>query len=146
MDAPVGLTRDAGWELGVRRTLPVPFDSAWTLLVEEWLPRWLGVDSVPQLVGAPLHQGRRDVGRVTGVHVGSRVRVRWDQPDAADETVLQVTLLPAASGTTVAIHQERLASADERERLIAHWTRALERLRDEVETDAVEVDPLDEIG
>lgn len=137
-DAPVGLTLDAGWELGVRRTLPVPFEECWAVLIDEWLPRWLMVDAVPQMVGAPLRQGLRSVGRVTGCHVGTRVRVRWDQPEAADETVFQVTLLPAATGTTIALHQERLSSAEERERLLAHWTRALERLATELRDEAAQ--------
>lgn len=131
-NAPFGLTRDAGWELGVRTAIPLLVDDAWPLLVEEWLPRWLGVDAVPTLVGAPLRQGRREVGRVAGYHIGTRVRVRWDQPGTADETVFQVTLEPDGEATIVSLRQERLADAAERDRLREHWTRVLERLNAEV--------------
>ena len=30
---PTALTEDAGWELGIRRTLPLPIDDVWEYLV-----------------------------------------------------------------------------------------------------------------
>ena len=74
---PPGLTRDAGWQLGVRRTVPAHVDEVWRRLLSEWLPAWLGVDTVPQMVGAPLCSGGSLHGRIVGCHVGRRVRVRW---------------------------------------------------------------------
>jgi hypothetical protein len=96
--APVGLTHDAGWELDVRRTLPAPVPETWQRLIGEWLPQWLGVESVPQMVGAPVRRGGRVHGRVIGCHVGRRVRLRWT-PDTLDhETVFQVVLQEAPDG------------------------------------------------
>lgn len=128
-ETPVDRPHRTGWTLEVRRIVPCAPDAAWELLSDEWLPQWLGVDTVPLLVGAPVRQGIRAIGRVVGCHVGFRMRLRWDQPTAADETVLQVTLVPEGSAsTTVVVEQERLASAEERDRLREHWERALERL------------------
>lgn len=141
---PIGLTRDAGWELGVRRTLPLTRDQAWELLRDAWLPRWLDVDAVPLVVGAELHRGAATVGRVVGAHLGRRLRVRWDQPDIDGETVLQVTLIDAAGGTTVAIHQERLGTAEQREDLLERWTAELDALR--AEAGAAPADDADLVG
>ncbi|WP_114854062.1 SRPBCC domain-containing protein [Brachybacterium sp. YJGR34] len=125
---PVGLTHDAGWELGVRRTLPAPDQDVWRRLLSEWLPQWLGVESVPQMVGAPLRRGTAACGRVVGCHMGRRVRLRW-QPEALDhETVFQVTLQEAAGGTVLAVHQERLLGPAERQGLLEHWTTVLDQL------------------
>ena len=85
--SPVGLTHDAGWELDVRRTLPAPPSEIWQRLLAEWLPQWLGVESVPQMVGAPVRRGGRVHGRVIGCHVGRRVRLRWT-PDTLDHLSL----------------------------------------------------------
>ncbi|HEX7352596.1 hypothetical protein [Brachybacterium sp.] len=130
--SPVGLTRDAGWQLAVRRTLPAPTGDVWRRLLAEWLPQWLGVDSVPQMVGAPLrHQGTVR-GRVIGCHVGRRVRVRWTPSTLDHETVFQVTLqAPLESsllGTVLEIHQERLLGAAERQGLLEQWTGVLDEL------------------
>ena len=131
---PVGLTHDAGWELDVRRTLPAPVAETWQRLLGEWLPQWLGVESVPQMVGAPMRRQGRVHGRVIGCHVGRRVRLRWT-PDMLDhETVFQVTLQEDPDGyghgTILEIHQERLLGAAERQGLLEHWNRVLDDLVD----------------
>ena len=129
---PDGLTRAAGWELTVERTLPTTRDEVWGRLLAEWLPRWLDVESVPQMVGAPLRHRRGARGRMIGCHVGRRVRLRWTPADLDHETVFQVTLQeplePSAPGTVVEVHQERLLGAGERQGLLEHWTAELEAL------------------
>jgi hypothetical protein len=40
---PVGLTKDVGYEIGVRRTLPIDLKAAWKLITsEEAVSLWLG--------------------------------------------------------------------------------------------------------
>ena len=130
--SPVGLTHDAGWELDVLRSLPSSVAETWKLLIAEWLPQWLGIDSVPQMVGAPLRRDGRVHGRVIGCHVGRRVRLRWT-PDTLDhETIFQVTLQEdlesPEGGTVIAIHQERLLGPAERQGLLDRWTQVLDAL------------------
>lgn len=129
--SPVGLTHDAGWELGAHRTLEAPPEEVWRMLLTEWLPQWLEVDTVPQMVGAPLRHGDRVRGRVIGCHMGRRVRVRWTPSRLDHETVFQVTLQPepeGGRGTVLAVHQERLLGPAERQALLEHWETALDRV------------------
>lgn len=126
--AEPGTTR----ELGVRRTVPGPRADVWQRLLGEWLPTWLGADSVPLMVGAPLRDGEREVGVVIGCHVGRRVRIRWDSPAIGHETLFQVSLLDEEGSTSVVIRQELLDGADERRDLLARWTAALEDARSEL--------------
>lgn len=129
MPTAVGLTPDAGWELNVERELRAPLDEVWQRLVAEWLPAWLGVASLPQMVGAPIADARGRVqGRVVGCHVGRRVRVRWTPADLDHETVFQVTIAEAVEGTTITVHQERLLGPAERQALLERWTRILDNL------------------
>lgn len=127
-----GLTRDAGWELSLRGTLPAPAAEVWRRLLEEWLPQWLGVDSVPQMVGAPLRERGRVRGRVVGCHVGRRVQVRWTPAVLDHETVFQVSLQEFADGprrrTLLALHQERLLGPAERQGLLEHWQAVLDEV------------------
>ncbi|WP_193103723.1 hypothetical protein [Brachybacterium sp. FME24] len=125
---PLGLTRDAGWELGVRRTVAATAPDVWHRLLAEWLPQWLEVDSIPQLVGAPLRHNGSVRGRIVGCHMGRRVRMYWTPVALDHETVFQVTLLEASAGTTIAIHQERLVDAVERQSLLEQWTAILDDL------------------
>jgi hypothetical protein len=53
----------------------------------------------------------------------------WQPPDWSHDTTLQLTVLPAATGTTIAFHQDRLASAAERAEMLAHWTAVLDDTR-----------------
>src|SRR5690606_7399330 len=67
---------DTGWGIVLRHDLDSPAPEVWRRLLADWLPLWLGVDSVPQMVGAPLRREGRGRGRVVGCHMGRRVRRR----------------------------------------------------------------------
>lgn len=130
----VGPAPEATWELGVHRSLPLPMPELWERLFDEWLPHWLTVDSVPQMVGSPLRHGEESRGRVTGCHAGRRLRVRWTPTGFDHDTDFQVTLMDAAlldgvpSGTVLDIQQERLLGPGERRDLLQHWTSMLDEL------------------
>ncbi|WP_329621771.1 SRPBCC domain-containing protein [Streptomyces sp. NBC_01255] len=105
---PVGLTRDAGWEIGVSKTLPLPVAAVWDFLMSpEGLSLWFGPGAALPVEGDPALRSLRP---------RDRVRLSYG------ETVLQVAVSPAGDGRTVlTFHQEHMASAEERERQRAHW-------------------------
>jgi hypothetical protein len=100
----VGKTKDAGWEIGVSRTVPVSLREAWARI--EDTSAWLGEEAEDIRSRRPL----------------DRIRVGWNG------TIVQVALTEAKTGTTVHFHQERLADAGERERQREHWSGVLDRL------------------
>jgi hypothetical protein len=106
---PVGLTKDAGWEIGVSRTVPHDTDTVWALL--EDIPGWLGEQP--------------DDVRSNRPH--DRIRVRWH------DTTVQVAIRPTKTGTSIRFHQEHLRSAKERERQREHWKGVLDRLAADLE-------------
>ena len=128
----VGLTRDAGWEIGVSRTLPHEPAEVWQLLTSrEGLRLWLGeLPSLPTERGAPYETADGAVGEVRGFREGDRIRVTHRAAGADHETTCQVTVRRAARGTRVNFHQERLRDADERERRRTHWQAVIDRLAD----------------
>jgi uncharacterized protein YndB with AHSA1/START domain len=129
--SPTGLTRDAGWEIGVSRTFPVPLDQAWDVLVDgPGLALWLGPGAtVPGEVGAPYRTDDGTEGELRSLRPGDRLRLTW-QPEGREgrPTTVQLVVVPAATGTSVRFHQEHLSDAAERERQRAHWKAALDRL------------------
>lgn len=112
-----GRTQDAGWQVGARRTLPLEPARAWELLTSPaWLPRWAGVDALDP-----------DDPAVRSLTPGVVVRVRTAR------SLVQLRLLRAATGTTVAFHEEHLADQAERTGRRAAWAALLDDLAAEVQ-------------
>jgi uncharacterized protein YndB with AHSA1/START domain len=132
MNDTTGLTKDAGWELGVRRTVPAPVDEVWEYFVVDGLATWLGDTTLG------LHKGDRYLtadgvsGEIRSRTDQLRLRITWQPEDWTHDTTVQVTLMPAATGTTIGFHQDRLISATERAQMLEHWTEVLSRVVDDL--------------
>jgi hypothetical protein len=122
----LGRTKGAGFEVGIRRTYDLSPAQAWTLLTSpsgcELLTgrrRALRPDGPgDSWDGAPVEYS------LTTFASGSHFRMRWRLHDWAEPSILQVRVLPAASGRcAVAVHQEQLGDAAAREAMLARWTR-----------------------
>jgi hypothetical protein len=117
-----GLTKDAGWELGVRQTVPGPVPVVWAFLLGEGLPIWLGdIASLPTEKGAAYETRDGVKGTIRGYTEGYRVRLGWQPQDWPHDTTLQVTVKEAPGGTTIGFHHDRLADRDERKMMLGHW-------------------------
>ncbi|MFE2282116.1 SRPBCC domain-containing protein [Streptomyces sp. NPDC059454] len=123
---PTGLTKDAGWQIGVSRTLPHPAAVVWDFISgPEGIALWLGPGAVltPER-GTPYRTAEGVAGEVRGYRPADRIRVTHGT------TTVQVALAPVADGarTMLRFHQEHLASAEERERRRAHWQHVMDRV------------------
>lgn len=130
-ERPTGLTRDAGWQIGVSRTLPVDVADAWRFVVSTaGLRVWLGDD-----VNTPLAKGQQfttadgTVCEIRSLHDEDRIRLTWQPPGRPRPATVQLALTPAKSGTTFRFHTERLVDADEREHMRAHWKGVLDAIQ-----------------
>ena len=130
----LGQTAQAGFEVGVQRTVPITVTEAW-LLVTSRPELWLGTGaSVVFEEGARYdvpasHAAASATGEVRVVKPEQRVRMTW-QPDGwpAAATV-QLTLERLRSGKTVIhVHLEKLPDADTREAMRTRWREALDRI------------------
>ena len=128
---PTGHTRDAGWEIGVSRTVPFPIDDVWDFLTSAAGPAvWLGAGVLRLDEPGTAYEtevGTR--GEIRSVRPRDRVRLTWRPVDWDHDSTVQVTVT-AASGdrTRIGFHQERLADAAERERQRTHWQGVLDAL------------------
>lgn len=125
--SPTGLTKDAGWEIGVSKTLAHPPRDVWDFISgREGLSCWLGG-------GVVLREGDKGqayetddgtVGEVRSFHPGDRIRLTWRPPGWEHDTTVQVAVSPSRGDEEKAVlrfHQEHLAGPEERERQRAHW-------------------------
>ena len=134
---PTGLTKDAGWQVGVSRTLPIEVAAAWDyLLSPAGLAHWLG-DGVP----TPLEKGITykttdgTTGQIRSLHPRDRVRLTWRPPGRRQDAIVQLVLQSTATGCSVRFHSDRLTSQREREAMRAHWRNVLDRLTIAISSD-----------
>ena len=107
--SPTGQTADGSWQIGVRRTVPLDRAAAWELL-------------------RTLVDGDEAVSGIRSETPGVVLRAAYRLPGCSTPSTLQLRVLPARTGTTLAVHHDRLPDAAAREAMRRRWTDALERL------------------
>ena len=127
---PVGLTKDVGYEIGARKTMPISLEDAWQRVTSpQGLALWLGA-------GADLTFAKGETCRLAdGTQVTVRVfkplshlRFGWQPPGWERPSVIQVHVIPSGQKTVIAFHQEHLPGPRERETRRAHFKAALSAL------------------
>lgn len=122
MSDTTGLTKDAGWEVGVRTTVSAPLPIVWEYLLGEGLPVWLGdIRELPTEKGAEYATADGVHGTIRSYTDGTRIRLGWQPDDWPHDSTLQLTVKQAATGTTIGIHHEKLADREERRMMLGHW-------------------------
>jgi uncharacterized protein YndB with AHSA1/START domain len=129
----VGETADAGFQVGVQRTIPVPAEELWAFLSSpEGLAIWLGeLERLPEERGEPYRTADGTSGELRSVQPGARWRLTWQPPELGDPTTLQVTLScprNTRERTTLRFHHEKLSDSEHREAMRAHWKRVAAEL------------------
>ncbi len=130
-ERPVGRTKDAGWEIGVSRTVARPIKQVWEFLTSTTgLALWLG-QGVRRLdePGTAYATDAGTEGEVRSLRPQDRVRLTWRPQDWDHDSTVQVAVsASAADRTTIRFHQERLVDAAQRERQRAHWQAVLDEV------------------
>ncbi|GAA0559546.1 SRPBCC domain-containing protein [Paractinoplanes ferrugineus] len=125
----IGETKDAGFQIGVARTIPFPAATVWEFVAgAEGQAVWLGPGAaLTAAKGAPYRTESGISGEVRSFHEHDRIRLTWRPPGGDHETTVQVTVRPVAGDrATLRFHQERLSGPDERAEQRAHWQAVLE--------------------
>ncbi len=116
-----GKTKDTGWEVGVRTTVPAPVPAVWAFLLGDGLPIWLGNTTLVLEKGAEYETDDDIRGHVISHSENVRLRLTWQPGEWDHDSTLHVTVKAAETGTTIGFHQERLAGRDERRIMLGHW-------------------------
>lgn len=129
-ERPTGLTQDVGFQIGVRRTLPIQFENAWQLLTSnEGLNIWLGSTAALDFSkGATYQLADGSRGEVRVFSPDSHLRITWQPEGWSSASTIQVRVMPKGNRTVIAFHQEHLSGAAEREVRRAHFKSALDEL------------------
>lgn len=133
---PTGVTKDAGVQIGIRKTVDGEPERIWSFLVSpQGLPLWIGhVDDFWWKKGFEFVSKEGVSGKLTVVNPPLKLRLTWQRPDWDTPSRLQIYLLPAKSGkTTIAFHQEMLEDVYMRETMRRHWENVLQRVVEQLE-------------
>ncbi len=126
---PVGLTKDVGFQIGVRRTLPLQLEAAWQLLTSAGgRGIWLGAPGDISLTKGDrykLEDG--STGEVRVFKPLSHLRITWQPHGWPRASTITVRVIPKDTRTVIAFHQENLPGATEREERRAHFAAALDK-------------------
>jgi len=131
-NAPIGLTKDTGFQVGVRKTFPVSPDAAWDFLFStKGLTLWLGTENISNwnIETAFLTNNGLSV-HVTTFKDGSHLRMKWKPNNWENTSMLQIRLIPNKTKTTISFHQDKLESSKQREIMKVHWKVVLESFAD----------------
>ena len=138
-ERPTGLTKDAGWEIGVSRTFACDLDHAWTVLTSRpGVERWLGHGVLlPREKGGTYETAEGVTGEVRSFRPLDRLRLTHQAPGQAQSSIVQIALNERRGKhgpkTAVTFHQERLTSASAREAQRAHWQAVMDELAPDLE-------------
>jgi uncharacterized protein YndB with AHSA1/START domain len=129
-ERPTGLTKDVGYQIGVRRTMSIPLEDAWRALTSlRGVNIWLGeTDEIDFSKGATYHLPDGSVGEVRVLSPESHLRITWQPPGWPRPSTIQVRVIPKGARTVIAFHQEHLPGSAEREARRAHFKSALDEL------------------
>ncbi|MWC31228.1 SRPBCC family protein [Paenibacillus sp. MMS18-CY102] len=128
----VGLTAAAGYQIGVRRTLPMSAEEAWAFLIStEGLALWLGDVQPPAFQQGENFGDREGIsGQFRVIKENQQLRLKWKLPKWEHDSTLQIRLIPAKTGTTVSFHQENLDNAHTREAMKQHWEDVINKMKE----------------
>lgn len=128
-----GRTQSAGWQVGMRRTLPIGLEDAWHLLISaEGIAIWLGEGADIQMQERSRYRlADGTSGEVRVIKLYSNLRITWHPPAWQHPSTLQLRLIGKGNRTVLALHQEHLPGPDarnERRRFFGMALDALEKL------------------
>jgi len=124
----VGQTRSVGFNVGARRTFDLTPVQAWDWITSPaGVALWLGdvIDGLPHAPGQPYATRDGAQGEIRVFAPGSHLRLTWQPSSQARPSLIQVRVLPAVKGATIAFHQEHLAGPRDREEMKQRWQRVL---------------------
>ncbi|MED1948229.1 MULTISPECIES: SRPBCC domain-containing protein [Brevibacillus] len=133
----VGQTAATGFQVGVRRTMPITSEQAWAFLTSsEGVKLWLGhVSNLTFNEGETFTSSDGISGQFRVVKPYRQLRLKWSMKEWEKPSTLQIRLISdKPDRTTISFHQENLDHKNTREQMKLHWEEVLNEIRQNVST------------
>ncbi|OUQ88898.1 ATPase [Brevibacillus brevis] len=128
----VGQTAATGFQVGVRRTMPITPEQAWAFLTSsEGAKLWLGhVSNLTFSEGETFTSSDGISGQFRVVKPFQQFRLKWSMKEWEKPSTLQIRLISdKPDRTTISFHQENLGHENTREQMKLHWEEVLNEIR-----------------
>lgn len=124
-----GLTKDAGFQIGARRTFPISIDTAWDYLFsKEGVATWLGEITAGNLeLKNFYHTKDGGEGQVRTLKTLSHIRLTWKKKRWPNSSSVQVRIIKAKDKATISFHQDNLLNSEQRDEMHLYWNDVLDR-------------------
>jgi uncharacterized protein YndB with AHSA1/START domain len=131
----VGLTKDAGWQFGIRRTMPVTAHQAWDfLLSKEAVDIWLGeVEEIDWRVGSSFVTKDEIEVTINVLKPYSHMRMSWKKKGWDNISMLQPRVTKGVGRSVISFHHDKLQDANQRLEMKNHWNGIIEKLESKLQ-------------
>jgi uncharacterized protein YndB with AHSA1/START domain len=128
----VGQTKDAGYQIGARRTFDVSPQRAWEVITSgAGRKLWLG--DAPEFrlePGATYHTASGAEGKIGVVSLGGHFRMTWQPGSWPRPSTIQVRVIPSGAKAVISFHQDNLPGPKERRERQAFYAGVLDALEE----------------
>lgn len=128
---PTGLTKDAGWQFGVRKTFRRSREDVWDFLFSEaGLRIWLGKLDADLDTNKVYSTEEGIEGRINVVQPYSHIRLTWQPKNREQATHLQVRVMGDKQKAIISFHHDHLESERERDAVKVYWNDKMKKIAD----------------
>ena len=130
----LGETANAGFEVGVQKTVDLSPQQTWQLLTSrKGLLLWLGeVDDLNLVKGEKFQTKDGSSGEIRSIKRAERIRIKWQPNDGSNSSTFQITLSPVKNKTSIRVHHENLSRDTSRSEMQKRWRTILEKINESV--------------
>jgi len=135
----IGLTKDAGWQFGLRKTFPYAQQYMWDFMFsDKGLTIWLGKPDEELEIGKEYKTEEGIEGKVRILTPYSHIRMEWKKPGWENTSTVQVRVIGDQQKATISFHQEKLADEAQREEMKEYWNSKMKEIETEL-TDSSDI-------
>ncbi len=119
---PVGLTKDAGWQFGLRKTFPYSQEYLWDFMFsDKGLKIWLGEIKNELEIKKSYRTKDGIEGFVRVFTPYSHIRMNWKKKNWDNISTVQVRVIGNQEKATISFHQEKLLDENQRKEMRLYW-------------------------
>ncbi|WP_257667025.1 hypothetical protein [Parapedobacter tibetensis] len=132
----VGLTKDVGWQFGLRKTFPYSKEYLWDFMFsDKGLKVWLG-ELNEELAIKRAYKTKEGIEGLVNVFTPySHIRMNWKKKNWENISTVQVRVIGNQEKATISFHQEELLDNNQREEMKLYWNEKMAEIEKVITTE-----------
>lgn len=132
-EKPVGLTKDVGWQFGLRKTFLYSQEYLWDFMFsDEGLKIWLG-ELREELEIKKAYKTKEGIEGLVKVFTPySHIRMNWKKKDWENVSTVQVRVIGNDEKATISFHQDNLLDNNQKEEMKLYWNKKMTEIENAI--------------